>query len=58
MTYKSNKHLTFKKDDTKSYVYIEENGKDIGILMWNYMKKKWVFEEDKIKWILCKTHSQ
>ncbi len=44
MTNKSNKNIEIKKDPEKSYVYVEEKGKDIGILMWNYSKKKWIFE--------------
>ncbi len=46
MKYKSNKNLTFEKDEEKSYVYIKEKGKDIGIFMWHYKKKKWVFESE------------
>lgn len=43
---KSNNNLKFTKDSKKSYVYINEGKKDIGILMWHYKKKKWVFESD------------
>ena len=42
---KSNKKINISKDREKSYVYITEGKKDIGILMWHYKKKKWVFEE-------------
>lgn len=42
---KSNKDLKFIKDKEKSYVYIEEKGKTIGILMWHYKKEKWVYEK-------------
>ncbi len=47
MVNKSNKNLTFEKDGLKSYIYIKEKGKDIGMLMWHYKKKKWIFEEAK-----------
>jgi len=40
-----NKNITIKKDEKKSYVYIEDNKKTIGILMWHYQKKKWIFME-------------
>jgi len=43
---KSNKNLRFTKDKEKSYVYIDEGNKHIGILMWHYKKKKWVFEKE------------
>ena len=33
------------RDRQKSYVYIYDGKKSIGILMWHYKKKKWVFEE-------------
>jgi len=44
---KSNKNLTFIKDRQKSYVYIRDSNQEIGILMWHYKKKKWVFEDKK-----------
>ncbi len=43
---KSNKKITISKDSKKSYVYIKDGKKDIGILMWHYKKKKWVFEDE------------
>ncbi len=46
MTKKSNKNISFTRDNTKSYVYIKDGKKEIGILMWDYSKKKWVFEEN------------
>lgn len=46
--YKSNKKLEFKKDNWKSYVYIKDGKKDVGILMWHYKKKKWIWEEAKV----------
>lgn len=42
---KSNENINITKDDEKSYVYINEGKKLIGILMWHYTKKKWVYEE-------------
>ena len=42
---KSNKKITITKDKEKSYVYIDEGDKYIGILMWHYKKKKWVFDD-------------
>jgi hypothetical protein len=42
---KSNKNLSFIKDDRKSYVYVEEKGKTLGIFMWHYAEQKWVFQE-------------
>jgi len=42
--YKSNKNLTFEKDSKKSYVFIKEGSKDVGMLMWHYKKKIWLFE--------------
>lgn len=42
---KTNKNLTFTKDGQKSYVYIRDGNRDVGILMWHYKKKKWVFDE-------------
>ena len=47
MKYKTNRNLEFKLDEDKSYVYITDKGKDIGILMWHYKKKKWVYDEVK-----------
>ena len=43
---KSNKNITISKDEAKSYVYIYDNKKEIGMLMWHYKKKKWIFEEE------------
>lgn len=40
-----NKNLTFTKDSEKSYVYIRDGNKDVGILMWHYAKKRWVLEK-------------
>jgi len=45
MTQKTNKNLSFEKDNEKSYVYIKEDKKDIGILMWHHKKRKWVFDD-------------
>jgi len=42
---KSNKNITITKDPDKSYVYIKDGKKEIGILMWHYKKKKWGFEQ-------------
>ena len=47
MKYKTNRNLEFELDEDKSYVYITDKGKDIGILMWHYKKKKWVYDEVK-----------
>ena len=44
MKRKSNSGINFVKDTEKSYVYINDEDKEIGILMWHYKKKKWVFE--------------
>lgn len=41
---KSNKNLKFEKDNRKSYVYIKDGDRDVGILMWHYKKKKWILE--------------
>lgn len=41
--YKSNRNLIFIKDNKKSYVYIKDGNEDVGILMWDYTKKKWIF---------------
>ena len=46
MARKSNKKISFTRDSKKSYVYIKDGKKEIGILMWHYGKKKWVFEGD------------
>jgi len=40
---KSNKHITIKLDQDKSYVYIKDKDKDIGFLCWDYTKKRWKF---------------
>lgn len=45
MTHKSNKNINIKKDRTKSYIYIYDHFKFIGMLMWHRRKKRWVFEE-------------
>lgn len=42
---KSNKNIIICKDEDKSYVYIDEGRNHIGILMWHYKKKRWVFED-------------
>ena len=47
MKSKSNKDIRIIKDDKKSYVYIHEGGKLIGILMWNYRLERCVFDEGK-----------
>jgi len=44
MIKKSNKKLIFVKDDKKNYVYIQDDKKDVGMLYWNYKKKKWVYD--------------
>lgn len=44
---KSNAKLEFIKDPKKSYVYIREGKKDIGMLAWHYEKKLWVFDRAK-----------
>jgi len=44
MKYKTNKNLRFEKDSLKSYVFIKEGNRDIGMLAWHYAKKKWIFE--------------
>lgn len=44
---KSNKNIKISKDADKSYVYIDEGNKSIGILMWHYTKKKWVFDDSQ-----------
>jgi len=49
MRYKSNKNINVIKDNKKSYVFIYEKKKQIGMLMWHYTKKKWVYKEQKVK---------
>ena len=49
MKKKSNKNITFTKDDDKSYIYITEGNRNIGIFLWNFYKKKWVFDDAQIK---------
>ena len=44
---KSNKSITIQKDPEKSYVYIKDGKKDVGILMWHYKKKEWELEKYK-----------
>jgi len=44
LKYHSNKNLEFIKDDLKSYVYVKDKGKDIGMLCWDYNKKRWNFD--------------
>ncbi len=41
---KSNKKITFERDNSKSYVYIKDGNKDIGMLYWHYQKKRWMFD--------------
>jgi len=43
---KSNKSLHFVKDRKKSYVYVRDGDKEIGIIMWHYLRKRWVFKKD------------
>ena len=45
--YKSNENLTFLKDSFKSYVYIMEKGRELGVFYWDYKKKKWDYERYK-----------
>ena len=40
---KSNKSISIEKDLKKSYVYVKDGKKIIGILMWHYKLKKWIF---------------
>jgi len=40
----NSKKLIFVKDDKKNYVYIQDDKKDVGMLYWNYKKKKWVYD--------------
>ena len=49
MRYKSNKNLNFHKDKLKSYVFITDGKKDVGILMWHYKKKIWVLDQNKTR---------
>ena len=42
-TKKSNKNLSFLKDNKKSYVYISEKEKTIGLFYYHYTKKKWLY---------------
>jgi len=44
LSFKTNKHLSFVKDYLKSYVYIYDGQKEIGMLCWDYKKKKGRFE--------------
>jgi hypothetical protein len=48
MKNKSNKKIKISKDPEKSYIYIDEGNKNIGMLMWHYTKKKWVFDDHQI----------
>ena len=43
---KDNSKVSITKDKDKSYVYIKDGNKDIGVLMWDYKKKKWLFENN------------
>jgi hypothetical protein len=43
---KTNKNIRIAKDNAKSYVYVYDKDKCVGILMWHYKKKKWVFENE------------
>ena len=49
MRYHSNKNLNFKKDSTKSYVYVEDKdkGKTIGIFCWDYKNLRWRYNRYK-----------
>ena len=49
MAYKSNKNLKFVKDSQKSYVYVYEGKKSLGMFSWHCKKKKWIFEDNKVK---------
>lgn len=49
MVRKSNKNISISKDSEKSYVYIKDGKKEIGILMWHYKKKRWIFEDEQKK---------
>lgn len=44
MKYKSNKHIRIEKDSLKSYVYIYEKNKGIGMLFWDVKQKRWIYE--------------
>ena len=48
MKYKSNRDIGFEKDDVKSYIYVSEKSKSIGIFMWHYKKKVWIYEANKM----------
>jgi hypothetical protein len=39
--------LTLEKDGVKSYVYVKDNGKEIGLFFWNTKKRKYEFEEKR-----------
>jgi len=43
---KSNRGIKIIKARKKSYVYIKDGDKDVGILMWHYKKKEWVFKKN------------
>lgn len=43
--YHSNKKINIVKDDLKSYVYIRDGKKEIGMLCWDYRKRKWRFRK-------------
>ena len=45
MAKKSNKNLVFQKDSQKTYVYIKDGKKDVGMLYWHFTKKKWMFDK-------------
>jgi hypothetical protein len=47
MMINKNENIRFWKDDNKSYIFICDNIKLIGILMYNTKKNKWVFADDK-----------
>jgi hypothetical protein len=42
-----NENIRFWKDNNKSYIFICDNIKLIGILMYNPNKKKWTFTDKK-----------
>jgi hypothetical protein len=42
-----NENIRFWKDNNKSYIFICDNIKLIGILMYNPNKKKWTFTDEK-----------
>lgn len=39
--------LILYRDGVKSYVYVYDNGKNIGMFAWHPKKRKYVFEENK-----------